>query len=480
MVLTIALVALRVQLTPVMPNDFWWHLATGRLIAQTQHIPAADTWSFTQHGQPYFNQPWLAQLWMYGVYQVGGVPLLAVLQAAMLAGTFALVYRICQHEGAGPRVAALATLLGAFMGFDNWQIRPQSYALPLFVSTLAIVLRWRRTGHASLWCLPLLMIVWVNLHGTFILLLALCGMVWLGAVTTRWRSQTGPSWRTCAVFAGWTALSLAATMLNPAGIGTWRYVGGLLGNRAVQGLVTEWASPFHDLRAPMTIVFLVLLGALGVVLVWRRQRLQLGDVLLLAPFGVLAFQSVRNVLWFGIVAAPVAARLLAVQRPALQRSGVVLLNRMVTALLAGMLVLTLPWWKERLDLPPELGTLLAPQTSTDAVAQLAALPQRPQRLFHDMGVGSYLIWAMPEQGVFVDPRIELYRYEQWRDYILLANGRDIDTLAARYNIDGWLVSIKEQPELIAALDNDRNWQRVFATPDAVLFGARTAATHAQR
>lgn len=352
--LPIALVALRVQLTPIMPNDFWWHLATGRVIAHTGQIPTADAWSWTQQGQPYFNQPWLAQLAMYAVHSVGGVPLLAVLQTLVIGGSFALLHRVCRQEGAGTRVATLATLLGAFVAFDNWQIRPQSYALPLFVATLSLVLQWRRTGRAPLWLLPLLMIVWVNVHGTFMLLPVLCGGVWLGAVLGRWHRHTGPSWRACAVFAGWSGLALLATLINPSGITAWRYVGGLLGNRAVQSLVTEWASPFRDWQSPMTIVFLGVFGAFMGALVWRRQRVVLGDLLLLAPFAVLAFQSVRNILWFGIVAAPIAARLLAVHRPTAKRADVVMLNRAVVALLAIMLAATLPWWKEQLDLPPKL------------------------------------------------------------------------------------------------------------------------------
>jgi len=474
----VALVALRVQLTPIMPHDFWWHLATGRVIVHTGSIPATDAWSWTQQGQPYFNQPWLAQLLMYAAHAAGGVPLLAVLQTMLIAATFALVYRICQAEGAGPRVAAGATLLGAFVGFDNWQIRPQSYALPLFVATLGVVLKWRRAGRAPLWVLPLLMIAWVNIHGTFVLLPVLCGMVWLGAGAERWRSRTGPSWRMFGVFAAWSAVALFATILNPHGFAIWRYVSGLLGDQSVQQLVTEWAPPLQNFDSPMTIVFLGLLGLLAGVVVWRRQRVVLGDLLLL-PFTVLAFQSVRNIVWFGLVAAPIAARLLAVHRPAAKRPEVVLLNRIVAVLLAVMVIATLPWWKEEWDLPPKLGSLLAPQTATDAVAQLAASPVRPQRLFHDLGVGSYLTWAVPEQRVFVDTRIELYRYEQWRDYIHLSQGRDIDVLAARYGFDGWLVNTDDHAELVTALDAHPAWQRIFTTPQAVLFGPRTATANGQ-
>jgi hypothetical protein len=73
-----AAILLRTFLMPVPPNDVWWQLAMGRLIVHTGGILTHDVFSFTQAGQPYYNQPWLAQLLMYGLHRVGGVPLLLV------------------------------------------------------------------------------------------------------------------------------------------------------------------------------------------------------------------------------------------------------------------------------------------------------------------------------------------------------------------------------------------------------------------
>jgi hypothetical protein len=477
---TVALLALRVQLTPIAPNDFWWHIATGRLIANTGSVPTVDRFSFTQYGQPYFNQPWLAQLLMYEGYRIGGAALLELLQAVLIGVAFALMYRICRQEGAGTRAAALATLAGALIAMGNWQIRPQTYALLPCIMALAVLLRWRRSGQARLWMLPLLMVVWVNLHGTFTLLVALCGLIWVGAAIERLRSKTGRTWRELLTLAAWSVVTLGATLLNPRGIGIWGYVAGLLTNRSVGQLVTEWVSPLRDLASTNTQLFIVLLALFIGLLVWRRGRLTLADILLVLPFLLLALQSVRNILWFGVVATPLTGRLLAApgrstRRPPAESA---LLNRLIAGLLIGLLVATLPWWKEQLGLPPELGTLLATETPVAATAQLRELPQRPQRLFHDLGFGSYLIWAAPEQQVFVDPRIELYPYEQWVDYIDLGQGKRVAELTEKYGFDGWLIDPQAQADLAAALDGDQRWERVITTDDAVYYGLRVSAAGA--
>lgn len=489
---TVTLLALRVQLTPIAPNDFWWHIATGRLIAQTGSVPLTDQFSYSQPGAAYFNQPWLAQLLMYGGYQLGGAALLELLQAVLIGASFGLLYLVCRREGAGPRLATLVTLSGALVAMDNWQIRPQTYAVPLFIGSLAIVTAWRHGWRAPLWALPLIMLVWVNLHGTFTLLLALCGLTWLGAVVARLRKGVGDgeqetggasyrhSTRSLIEFALWSGAALLATALNPQGPQIWRYVAGLLSNRSVGELVTEWAPPIRDLDSPMTIVFFVLLAIFAAIVVWRRRRMMLTDWLLLLPFLLLALQSVRNILWLGIVVTPIAARLLMSNQSGRRRPvEIALMNRLIAGLLGLLLLATLPWWKETIGLPPVLGSLLSEQTPVAATAQLQTLPQRPERLFHEMGFGSYLIWAAPEQRIFLDPRIELYPYEQWRDYILLGQGKQIDELRQRYGFDGWLLNPETQADLVAALDQHPGWQRGFTTDEAVYFGPRVSAAPAR-
>ena len=63
-IVALILLAVRPLLTPIPPNDFWWHLATGRQILAQGAIPTVDSFSFTRAGEPFFNQGWLAQLFM--------------------------------------------------------------------------------------------------------------------------------------------------------------------------------------------------------------------------------------------------------------------------------------------------------------------------------------------------------------------------------------------------------------------------------
>jgi hypothetical protein len=271
-------------------------------------------------------------------------------------------------------------------------------------------------------------------------------------------------------------VAVLATLVNPRGVGIWGYVAGLLSNRSVGDLVTEWASPFRVINEPMSWIFFGVFAGVVAILAWRRRYVRLTDLLMLLPFSALAFQSVRNILWFGIVAAPICARLLSAKaRPAQRPIGVVFMNRLIAGLLVLMVLGTLPWWKEALDLPPAVGNLISVETPVAATAELRARGLQPRRLFHEMGFGSYLIWSAQDLRVFIDPRIELYPYEQWRDYIVLGQGREVDALAQKYGFDGWLLDTEQQAGLVAVLDQHPGWQRVFSAEQSVYFAPRLSA-----
>src|SRR5690349_22862656 len=79
------LIALRPLLTPIPPYDFWWHMATGRDIVTQGWIPTRDSFSYTRAGVPYYNQSWLAELLMYGLYWLGDLPLILIVQSFVVA-----------------------------------------------------------------------------------------------------------------------------------------------------------------------------------------------------------------------------------------------------------------------------------------------------------------------------------------------------------------------------------------------------------
>jgi hypothetical protein len=481
------LIALRPLLTPIPPNDFWWHLATGRIIATTGAIPSVDTFSYTRAGQPFYNQGWLAQLFMYWLYQLGGAQLILLVQSATIALAYGLLLRLAIRRSGHLRLSVGLLLLTTLpLSFTNWVVRPQSYVLPIFAAFLTILTEYRLGLSRRLWLLPLLMALWVNLHGTFVLGIALIGITFAGEALKSLRRPTTDDRRPTtglpiASAAGsrrsvvdliiWGAITALALLLNPRGFGVLSDVSNLLGSNSVTTLVTEWAPPtIRDLEGQIFFIFLIGCGA---VLIYARRRPDLTDMLLFGAFLWLALGAERNVIWFAFVATPLlvaqASTLLPARGARKPFGGSPLLNGVLIGMLALLVVLALPWIKPALDLPPSVGALISQDTPVQAVEFLRVQPDRPKHLFHTEAYGSYLIWAAPEQPVFVDTRIELYPYEQWRDYINLGQANNLAALIQKYDIDGLLLSTKSQGPLIDAIRADKSWVERYSDKQTVYF-----------
>src|SRR5262249_16787497 len=144
-------------------------------------IPTTDSFSYTQFGQPFYDQGWLAELLMYGIYQLGGVPLILLVQSLVMALAYGLLLRICVIRTSRLRLCLALLLLATLpLSFSNWVVRPQSYTFPIFVGFLTILTEYRLGRSNRLWLLPPLMALWVNMHGAFVLGLALIGITFVG------------------------------------------------------------------------------------------------------------------------------------------------------------------------------------------------------------------------------------------------------------------------------------------------------------
>jgi hypothetical protein len=141
------------------------------------------------------------------------------------------------------------------------------------------------------------------------------------------------------------------------------------------------------------------------------------------------------------------------------------INLILVAILCVPVLLVQPWFAERFPLPENywdsviydspLGPLVSRRTPVEAANYLRDHPGG--RLLNEMGYGSYLIWALPGSSVFIDPRVELYPFEQWLDYQYISHGVRYNELLKKYGADRILLDKELQPELAEALASDHGW-----------------------
>ncbi len=473
-----------VSLVPQPPHDLWWHLKIGELIYTTGKIPTTNLFAWTlPEDAPFFYGAWLGQWLLYGIYRWGGVALLLFIRTAMALVAFGLLGVEAKRRSASWRLAALPLTFASLMAFNNLIVRPQIWSWLPFVFYFILLCRYADGALRARWLLlcPPLMVFWVNAHGAFILGLVLLGIFTTGEALRTWFKLDGArSWREVGWLVLVGGLTALATLVNPRFVGIVNYVIGLMTNPPSQQLVVEWQSPTPNGIANMA--FYIGILVLLLVLTYTRYRPTPTEALLLVGFLWLAWSGQRYVVWFGMTMMPLLARALKelpLRWPAFapQRN---LLNLVLAVLLFIPVLLAQPWFVETLPLPagywaqvwrdvPE-GPLLSTLTPLKAVAYLKAHPGG--HLFNAMGYGSYLIWALPEQQVFIDPRVELYPYAQWQDYLRISHGTRYNEILSAYGADRLLIDVTEQRELLESLKNDPLWEQEYADPQTQLWRRR--------
>jgi len=316
-----------------------------------------------------------------------------------------------------------------------------------------------------------LMILWANLHGSFVLGLGLMGIFLVGELIRFFWKMTGAlslsqlRWLASATFA-----SILAVVFNPRFIGIFAYIQNLLSNQPVQQLIEEWRSPTpHGLA---NLVFFISILLVIIAMAVSDTRLTPSELLLTLAFLWLAWSSQRSVAWYAIVVMPLLGKV--IKGIPLRIPSLPVQNHPFNFLIATVIfipvILVQPWLIDCFPLPAsyrtqiqndvEVGPLISLQTPIGAARYLEDHPGG--HLFNELGYGSYLIWAVRNQRVFIDPRIELYPQEIWDDYIDISNGRNASYLFYKYQIDRIILDTVLQPELSTFLKNEPTWSLEYS------------------
>ena len=155
-------------------TDLWHHLARGRAIVTEGRLLNEDRFTLTVHGQPLQDVNWGWQVLFYRLHTVGGLPLVQTVNSAILA-VMMVVLVVGAWRRSGSIIAAVVAGIFAFFGL--WQlliIRPQTLSLLLFV----LLHGFLEEAERRRWLLlvpPVIMAIWVNVHGGFPIGLVMIG-----------------------------------------------------------------------------------------------------------------------------------------------------------------------------------------------------------------------------------------------------------------------------------------------------------------
>ena len=290
-------------------GDTGWHVRIGEWILAHGQVPRQDMFSFTKPGQPFFAWEWLWDVgaaWLHQRWGLAGVVLASLLVIAL---TTVLLYRLILRRCGNPLVSIALTGLASAAASVHWLARPHLVTMLMMMVFLTLLERVREGHTAWLWSLPVLTILWTNLHGGFPIGIVIVGAYGAGelvrAVVTRDSTERRVSFRAAGPYLAAAAGCALASLVNPYGYQLHLHMLEYFKDPFQLKYIQEFRSA--DFHTPPAI-FLEVMLILGLcAAIWYGRRKQFAEVLLIAGFGHLSLVMARNMPIYTLAAAPIVA-----------------------------------------------------------------------------------------------------------------------------------------------------------------------------
>ncbi|MCA1399791.1 hypothetical protein [Bradyrhizobium sp. BRP56] len=440
-------------------SDTMWQIRVGQWILEHGAMPTSDVFSFTRFGEPWISSSWLSQV-VYALVYGGDWAGPVILSSMAIGATVAISLHLLSPYFDPARallIAALALLLSTI----HFLARPHVLALPVLLAFIGGLLAAAdRRSSPSWWLLPL-MTLWANLHGGFVLGLALIGPIGLEAV---WNAEPGRRRRLVVRWGLFGLAALAASCLTPYGWNSLLGATKILSLGKLLTLIGEWKPA--DFGKP-SFFEATLLGLIGLIC-YRRLTLSVPRILLLLGLIWMALSHVRNIEVFAFIAPLVLAKPIAEQwgtagataaRFGETRAFPVVTILAVIAMVIGAWVTTAMFVAQHQF---KFLPMFSPVAAVDVLQQ-----HKAQRVFSTAPFGGYMVSR--DMKVFIDGRAELYGEQFVLDYYDALDARDVGRLLGlldKYRIDATLLS-SDSPAG-NALDHLKGWKRLYKDDIAVI------------
>jgi hypothetical protein len=439
--------------------DTLWQIKVGQWILDHRAVPWTDFYSLTRQGEVWLSTSWLSQVLFATTYSHWGWAGPVVLTAVAIALAMGLLLALLQRHLDLP-YALVFCLLAMTLAAPHLLARPHVLALPVMVAWAGTLMTAADRGRAPSFLLLPLMVLWANLHGGFVLGLALIGAIGLEAL---WRAAPA---RRLALALWWTAFGLAALVAScctPYGVDTVLGAARILSLGKSFAVIAEWRPADFSSFSPFAGA---LLGLLGLALS-RGLSLSPPRVLLILGATWMALAHVRSIETFGVLVPLVLAQPLGGRvRPTMSDTPHTLriapgapAALVAVAIAMATVSATAAFAAHHVF---EFSTTQAPVAAVDVLSE-----RKAARVFNSYGFGGYLI--VRDIKPFVDGRSELYGEKFLMDYFAAEDGRDVSGLLHMLDdnrIDATLLTADSPAAQI--LDHIKGWKRLYADKIAVI------------
>ena len=461
---------------PMSDADFWFYLKTGEYILTTHSIPRTELWSFTFHGAPYIAHGWLSGVIFYLLYMSVGPKMMIFIFALLVALAFWIAFK---RANAHPYIAGVAALVAVWASMPNIGVRPRVFTILLTSIYLALLGRLAKgVKDRWIWALIPLMTLWVNVHGGFFIGLMLIVLTAVGLVIDYWAGvleQPETLWPRLKLLVILFVGCVLAGLINPYVIKPYIAPFTLIGSTLWQDLINDWLSPnFHlPQTRPLLLLILGTIAMFGL----SPKRPKPSELLLFLATLYSTLKIQRNAVVFVLIAAPMFSdyfqiwvdstrfgKYFGAPRPgtASQRLAVLLSIAFLLPLIAFAIKLKLTVYST-----PTQKSLRVPVNAVEYLKQNGITGNT----FTAPNIwGGYLIWAAPNNPVYIDGR-DAYTDTFVKEFVDIIAGR-IDWRGPFAERKVQLAIVEPETLLAREIGESTDWEKIYEDDMSVVFKRR--------
>jgi hypothetical protein len=455
--------------------DTGHHIRTGEYIIKNLTVPKYDIFSHIEPPLPWVAHEWLSEVVMALVHQFSGLTGVVVFFSFWIGAVYFLLFRFARSLRFDLLPAVAIVMLATASSQLHWLARPHIFSLVLTVVWYGLLNNYQYQDKDRLYVLPLLMLLWVNLHGAFIIGFALLGVYFIGnlaALISQDEAGRNTAGEKCKKLALVTVVSLLFSLVNPRGYSILLFPFTTLSNRFLLDNIIEYLPPnFHD---PLPYKYLLLL-TLGVVTA-SRKRLDAVEFILLLLFTYMSLYATRNIPLFAIIVTPIvlrhfqamlykseskSAKMFREQSKNLEFTDAVAKGHLWPIFaIAGVCAL---------GASGAITFTFDPAKKPVAAVEFLKREKLMGRMFSDDEFGDYVIYAAwPEYRVAFDGRFDMYGEIWVKQYLAVLRLQPGWENVIEKNNFAWIFCGAETPLSVVLMEN-QNWHVVYTDKVAQIF-----------
>lgn len=462
-------------------GDLPRHIKNGEIIVNSlvngeldHRIFTTNYYSYTHPDFPFINHHWLSGVLFFLVWSVTGWGGLQIIATIIALITFGLFFIVAQKKSNFWVAWAVAFFLMPLIA-DRRDIRPELFSYLFFALLLWLLTKFEQTKNTQyVWGIPVIFLVWVNLHIYFIFGFVVLVLYIIDALL---RKNKGDA-RALVVTLFFSGL---AGLANPFGMQVYAYPFRILDNYgiSIQENKPLWRAPEIDPARVLTcvIVLIAVWLSLLITVIIDRKRLVFKTVATAGLMSVLGVTMIRNFTLVGLFFVPLVSEGIYANARLLfeKRMKPIWITRVCSGLLLLVVVGTVTLSYRRL---PEAWENVGWARNSTEIEAITFLKNKAISgpIFNDFGAGGYLIlYGYPEVRPFVDQRPEAYPADFLKnDYTALRFREDNwQRVLAKYNFSTIFLVLPPISPYHTAFINDRLqdplWVPVFKNQHHLIF-----------